>query len=120
MIKILVVDDDIINRRLFKSILDTEGYETLQAPDGGTALRLAKESKPDLIILDIQMPVMDGISAFALLQEEPSTRHIPVIALTSYAMEGDRKKLLSLGFTEHMAKPIELKKFTAVVKNLIG
>jgi two-component system cell cycle response regulator DivK len=118
--KILIVDDDEINRRLFKTILDAEGYKTLQAADGKSALDVAKQESPDLIILDIQMPVMDGITAFSLLKSEPSSNSIPVVALTSYAMEGERKKLLSLGFTEHIPKPIELRKFTEVIKNLIG
>ena len=108
MRSILIVDDEETNQRLLKAILEAKGYETLQAYDGAEGLKFAKESQPDLILMDIQIPEIDGIKAFKLLQSEPSTMNIPIIALTSYAMNGDREKFLSIGFRDYLAKPISI------------
>ena len=94
MRRILVVDDEETNQRLLKAILEAKGYETLQANDGVEGMQFAKESQPDLILMDIQIPEIDGIEAFKILKCEPSTMNIPVIALTSYAMSGEREKFL--------------------------
>lgn len=106
--RILIVDDEETNQRLLKAILEAKGYETLQAYDGTEGIKLAMESQPDLILMDIQIPEIDGIEAFKILQSEPSTMNIPIIALTSYAMSGDREKFLSIGFRDYLAKPISI------------
>jgi two-component system cell cycle response regulator DivK len=119
MSKILIVDDDAMNRRLYQIILEAEGHETHQAEDGKNGIRLAKELLPDLILLDIQMSGMDGIMAYSILQAEPLTKHIPIVALTAYAMEGDKDKLLSIGFKDYIAKPTGKKQFLDIVNKFI-
>ena len=106
--RILIVDDEETNQRLLKAILKAKGYETLQAYDGAEGIKTAMESQPDLILMDIQIPEIDGIKALKLFQSEPSTMNIPIIALTSYAMNGDREKFLSIGFRDYLAKPISI------------
>lgn len=90
--KILVVEDNENNLKLVRALLVSHGYEIIEAVDGEKGVALAKEHKPSLILMDIRMPVMDGISAIKVLKEIPETRDIPVIALTVYAMRGDREK----------------------------
>lgn len=80
----------------------------MQAYDGAKCIEIAKEAQPDIILMDIQMPKIDGTEAFKILQAEPLTRNIPVIALTSYAMTDDREKFLSNGFSDYIAKPISI------------
>jgi two-component system cell cycle response regulator DivK len=113
--RILIVDDEDTNQRLLKAILKPKGYETLEAYDGAEGIKLARESQPDLILMDIQIPEIDGIEAFKILQAEPSTMNIPVIALTSYAMSGDREKFLSLGFRDYVAKAISRNELLVLV-----
>lgn len=116
MSKILIVDDDAMNRRLYQIILESNGHEAIQAADGKAGIRLAKEMLPDLILLDIQMSVMDGIMAFTILRSEPLTKEIPVVALTAYAMEGDKEKLLAIGFKDYIAKPTGKGNFLSIVE----
>jgi two-component system cell cycle response regulator DivK len=106
--RILIVDDEESNQRLLKAILEANGFETLQAYDGAEGIKIAKESQPDLILMDIQIPEIDGIAAFKILQSDPSTMNIPIIALTSYSMRGDRERLLSIGFRDYIAKPLSI------------
>ncbi len=115
MRRILIVDDEETNRDLFRAILEAKGYETLQAYDGPEGIKIAREYQPDLILMDIQIPEIDGMEAFKILQSEPLTMNIPIIALTSYALDGDREKFLSLGFRDYMAKPIAINEFLALV-----
>ena len=115
MRRILIVDDEETNQRLLKAILEAKGYETLQAYNGAECIKIAREYQPDLIFMDIQIPEVDGIMASKILQSEPSTLNIPIIALTSYAMKGDREKFLSLGFRDYVAKPISINAFLALV-----
>jgi two-component system, cell cycle response regulator DivK len=113
--RILIVDDEETNQRLLKAILEAKGYETLKARDGAEGIKLARESQPDLILMDIQIPEIDGIEAFKILQSEPSTMNIPVITLTSYAMSGDSEKFMSLGFRDYVAKPISINELLGLV-----
>lgn len=115
MRRILIADDDETNQRLFKAILEANGYETLQAYDGAKCIEIAKEAQPDIILMDIQMPKIDGTEAFKILQTESLTRNIPVIALTSYAMTDDREKFLSNGFSDYIAKPISIDELLVLV-----
>lgn len=115
MKKILIIDDDEPNQRLFKAILSARGYRAIQAGNGADGIRSAKEDLPDLILMDIQMPEIDGIEAFGILQSDPSTKSIPVIALTSHAMRGDRERLLAVGFRDYIAKPIDVSKFVKLI-----
>lgn len=114
--KILIADDDLKNRKLFRVLLQSSGYKTIEAENGEEAVRLAKEQTPHLILMDIQMPVMDGIAAFKALREDKDSKDIPVIALTSFAMAGDMERLLGLGFDDYISKPIDTEKFLRVIE----
>lgn len=119
MSKVLIIEDNEKNRKLFTLVLGAIGHEPLLAVNGEAGLKVAKEAAPDLILMDIQMPVMDGISAFKALQAEAKTRDIPVIAVTSYAMKGDLERFMALGFSGYMAKPIDVKKFSEMVDEIL-
>lgn len=117
--KILIVDDDEKNCKLMRVILQNYGYETIEAGDGEQAVRLAKERIPDLILMDIQMPVMDGIEAFRILRADPTTKDIKIIAITSYAMKSDKERLLVEGFNGYISKPIDVKEFINTIKSVL-
>ena len=119
MKRILIIEDNEKNLKFIRSLLNSQGYETIEARDGKEGVRLAKEQKPDLVLMDIQMPVMDGVIATKILNEDPETKDIPVIALTSYAMKGDRERFLSEGFVEYIAKPIKVDEFLEVVRRYL-
>lgn len=118
--KILIVDDNEQNRKLFRFILQNSGYEIIESENGEDGLKLAKENHPGLILMDIQMPGIDGAEAFRILRSEPETKDIPVIALTSYAMRGDREKFLEQGFNGYISKPINVKEFMNAIKSVLG
>ena len=117
--KILIVDDDAKTRKLLRAMLQNSGYEIIEAENGEQGIKLAKENIPDLILMDIEMPVMDGMSAFKVIHADESTKNIPVIALTSYAMKGDKEKFLAEGFNSYISKPIDVKEFLKIVKKHI-
>ncbi|MBI5196534.1 MAG: response regulator [Nitrospirae bacterium] len=116
---VLIADDDAKNRKLFKVALRDSGCEIVEAEDGEQCVKLTKEKLPDLILMDIQMPVMDGITALKTLIADPATSKIPVIAVTSYAMKGDRERFLAEGFVDYIPKPIDVNKFKEVIGKYI-
>lgn len=118
--KILVVEDNELNRKLIIAVLTYHGYETLEAMDGAEGVRAAAEHIPDLILMDIQMPVMDGITAAKILRNDPRTKGIRMIALTSFAMEGDRERFMEAGFDDYIAKPINTRQLPELVKKYAG
>jgi len=118
--KILVVDDNENNRLLMSDILKYRGYEIFQAEDGEKAINMARELKPDLILLDMQMPKLDGFAAAKILKSDPLTKDIKLIVVTSFAMKGDREKILALGVDEYIAKPVDTRQFPVVVEKYIG
>ncbi|MBI5641369.1 MAG: response regulator [Nitrospirae bacterium] len=118
--KILVVEDNEKNKVLVRDILTYYGYEVLEAGNGEEGIRKARESHPDLILMDIQLPVMDGIAAGAILKHDPLTEKIKIIALTSFAMKGDREKILDAGFDAYIPKPIDTRKIPVVIKEMLG
>jgi two-component system cell cycle response regulator DivK len=113
---ILIVEDNEKNRRLIKDVLEYHGYLVIEAPNGAEGARLAIERKPDLILMDIQMPVMDGMSAAKLIRSDPAMQGIRMIALTSFAMKGDRERFLEAGFDDYLAKPVDTRKLPGIVK----
>ena len=117
--KILVVEDNEANRMLMRQILQHHGYEVLEAADGAAGLAMAGEHMPDLILLDLQMPVMGGFTVIRELRKTPELSKLKVIAVTSFAMKGDREKALEAGFDEYVTKPIDTRKFVELVKNII-
>ena len=118
--KVLIVEDNAANRLLMVDILKVHGYEVLEAKDGQEGIRLARELRPDLILLDMQMPVLDGIEAARILKSDPETRHIKILAFTSFAMKGDRERILAAGVDEYMAKPIDTRQLPLLVRRLLG
>jgi len=116
----LIVEDEPRNLKLFRDILQVSGYATIEARDGNEGVRLAKERLPNLILMDIQMPVMNGLEAARILKNDASTKDIPVIALTGYAMKGDEERIREAGCDGYIAKPIELKKFLEKVQDYLA
>ena len=113
--RILVVEDNAANMKLASFLLDSAGYAVLTASDAEAGLAIAREAKPDLILMDIQLPGMDGLRATAILKSDALTRDIPVIALTALAMKGDEDRILAAGCDDYIAKPIAYKSFLATV-----
>ncbi|GBE00011.1 polar-differentiation response regulator DivK [bacterium BMS3Abin07] len=118
--KILVAEDNEKNRKLIRDVLRYYGYDVIETENGAECVETAKEHLPDLILLDIQMPVMDGFRAIKVLKEMPETKHIKVIALTSFAMVGDREKILEAGFDDYIAKPINTRQLPLTIKQHLG
>jgi two-component system cell cycle response regulator DivK len=106
MTKILVAEDNPSNRELFRELLESWGYEVVEAVDGEAALRAAGEVNPDALLLDIQMPLLDGYEVLRRLRQDPKLAHLRVMALTAFAMRGDREKALAAGFDAYHSKPI--------------
>ena len=117
---ILIVEDDGKNLKLFRDLLQVSGYTTLEATDGKQGVELAREKKPDLILMDIQMPVMDGLEATKLLKNDDVTKDIPIVALTAYAMQGDEEKMRKAGFDGYISKPIDVKGFLKKISEIIS
>ncbi len=103
--RILVVEDDLDNRRIVVKVLTTAGHRTLEAPDGNTAIAVARREHPDLIIMDLALPGMDGWEASRRLKADPDTADIPIIALTAFAMRGDEERAREAGCDGYLSKP---------------
>jgi len=114
--KILVIEDNEQNIYLVTFILEKHGYEVIQARDGRAGIELAKQTDPDLILLDIQLPVMDGYAVAQELKSNPALSGVPIVAVTSYAMVGDREQILASGCTGYIEKPINPETFMADVE----
>ncbi len=105
---ILIIDDDPKSLVLIRDLLKVSGYKTIEATDGKQGVELAKARKPDLILMDIQMPKMDGLEATRIIKADATTRNIPVLALTAYAMKGDEERILQAGCDGYITKPIDI------------
>ena len=117
--KILLIEDNEQNRILMRQILVRKGYDLLEAKDGLTGIEMARAHMPALILLDIQMPVMNGFMVIRELRNDAELRNIKVIAVTSFAMKGDREKALQAGFDEYVTKPIDTRTFPELVKQVL-
>jgi two-component system cell cycle response regulator DivK len=113
--KVLVVEDNPANLRLAIFLLQSVGHRVLSARDAEAGLLLARNERPDLILMDIQLPLMDGLQATALLKQDETTRDIPVIALTALAMKGDEERIRGAGCDGYIAKPMRYQEFLATV-----
>ena len=118
--KILVVDDTEDNRQILRDLLGMAGYEMVEAHDGAEGVAQATEHKPDLILMDIQMPVMDGYEATRQIKANPELRAIPVIAVTSYALSGDEEKTRAAGCDGYVAKPYSPRLMLSKVREILG
>jgi two-component system cell cycle response regulator DivK len=118
MSTVLIVEDNEKNMKLARDVLQAKGYKTLEAVSGEDGVRLAKEKKPDLVLMDIQLPGINGIEAFKQLRADAKTARIPVIALTASVTPTDRSAISAAGFDAFVSKPINLKEFIDTVKRL--
>ena len=117
---ILVIEDNALNMKLVKSLLGIGKYSVLAAEDAESGMQVARENHPDLILMDIQLPGMDGLTATKILKADQKLNTIPIVALTSHAMEGDDKKALAAGCDGYIAKPIDTKNFLATIGQYIN
>ena len=114
--KVLVVEDNFMNMMLVKEILEVKGYEIIEATDGAQALVMVKSERPDLVLMDINLPIMDGVAVMKALKKDESTSMIPILALTASAMKGDAERFIGEGFDGYVAKPIDMKKLLESVE----
>lgn len=120
MATLLLVEDNEMNRDMLSRRLQRKGYEVLMAVDGGEGVAMARSNKPDLILMDMSLPVMDGWEATRQLKGDADTRAIPVIALTAHAMSGDREKALEAGCDDYDTKPIEFARLLGKIESLLA
>ena len=114
--RVLVVEDNEKNMKLFRDVLLAAGYRTLEATTGGRALELAVEHAPDLVLMDVRLPDIDGVRALSRLRADARTATIPVLALTAQAMQGDRERFLAAGFDGYLAKPVDVLELLGTVR----
>ncbi len=117
---ILIVEDNEKNLKLVRDVLQVKGYATLEAGTAEDGIRLAAERHPDLILMDIQLPGMNGIDALKVLRADPATAAIPVVAVTASVMQQDRSQITEAGFDGYIGKPINLKEFLAAVQRTLA
>jgi two-component system cell cycle response regulator DivK len=118
--RILVVEDTEDNRQIVRDLLTSAGFEVLEATDGAAGLALAGTSRPDLVIMDVQLPVMDGYEATRRLKSDPALRAIPVIAVTSYALSGDEERSRAAGCDGYLSKPFSPSYLLRMVRGFLG
>jgi CheY-like chemotaxis protein len=106
MSKILIAEDNAVNRELLRELLEMRGHTVAEACDGEEALRMIEQTQPDLLLLDIGMPLLDGFGVMRKIRENPYFASLPVVAVTAYAMQGDREKILSSNFDGYLSKPV--------------
>jgi two-component system cell cycle response regulator DivK len=117
--KILIIEDSPTNMKLVSFLLVQSGHDVLEAENADSGIVLARGRQPDLILLDIQLPGMDGLTAARLLKNDPLTRHVPIIAMTAFAMSGDEERFLAAGCDGYIAKPIRYKKLFKMVDSFL-
>jgi two-component system cell cycle response regulator DivK len=114
--QVLVVEDNDKNMKLFRDVLVASGYRTLEATTGGEAVKLAAEHAPDLVLMDIELPDIDGLETLSRLRADERTASIPVLALTAQAMHGDRERFLAAGFDDYISKPVNVLELVDTVR----
>ncbi|MBI1745973.1 MAG: response regulator [Acidobacteria bacterium] len=118
--KILVIEDNLINRMLLVDILKVKGHSVTEADDGLSGITLAQEEDFDLILMDLNLPGIDGLSATNTLRNNPKTKSVPIIAITAHAMKGDEEKILASGCNAYIAKPIDTRQFVQIVAKFLA
>lgn len=118
--QVLLVEDNDDNRMIFATILDHFGYDVVQAPNGRDGVDMAEQHRPDLIIMDISLPVMDGLEATRRIRANPNTATIPVLAVTAHTRDCDRDRVIDAGCNDYLAKPVEPRKLVQRVQCMIG
>ncbi len=114
--RILIVEDNEKNMKLFRDVLSAKGYRTLEATSGAQAIELALEHAPDLVLMDIRLPDVDGVEALGRLRSDERTTSIPVVAVTAQAMRGDRDRFLAAGFDGYVPKPVDIAELVSMVR----
>lgn len=117
---LLIVEDNVHNLKLARDVLGHVGYATVEARDGEQAVELARSRRPDMILMDIQLPGMDGLETLARLRADPETAQIPAVAFTAFAMKDDRERFLAAGFHGYLEKPISVRDFPSQVAALLA
>ena len=118
--KILIVEDNELNMKLFHDLLEAQGYEILETREGLQALSLAREHRPDLILMDIQLPEISGLEVTKWLKEDDELASIPVVAVTAFAMKGDEERIREGGCEAYLSKPISVGKFIETIRHFLG
>jgi CheY-like chemotaxis protein len=119
MTKILIAEDNSVNRELLRELLEMRGYTVVEACDGEEALRMIEETQPDLLLLDIGMPVLDGFAVVRKIRENPRLAALPVVAVTAYAMQGDRERILNSNFDGYLSKPVNSRSLAEELDRLL-
>ena len=117
--RILLVEDTEDNRQIVRDLMESAGYDLIEAEDGATGVAMAAEHRPDLILMDIQLPVMDGYEACRRIKAQPELRHIPIVAVTSYALSGDEAKTIEAGCDGYVAKPFSPRQLLAKINEFL-
>jgi two-component system, cell cycle response regulator DivK len=120
MIKVLIAEDNAVNRELLRELLEDRGYAVVEACDGQEALRMVDETQPDILLLDIGMPVLDGYAVARKIRENPALAPLPILAVTAYAMQGDREKILHSGFDGYLSKPVNASALAGEIERLLN
>ena len=118
--KVLIVEDNELNMKLFHDLLEAQGYDILETREGLAALSLAREHRPDLILMDIQLPEISGLEVTKWLKEDKDLAHIPVVAVTAFAMKGDEERIREGGCEAYLSKPISVGKFIETIRHFLG
>ncbi|MCB1508149.1 MAG: response regulator [Hyphomicrobiaceae bacterium] len=117
---ILIVEDNDLNLKLFRDLLEANGYKTLHTKNGMEALDLARQNMPDLVLMDIQLPEVSGLDVTGWMKEDETLRHIPIVAVTAFAMKGDEERIRAAGCEGYISKPITVMKFLETVRAFLG
>ncbi len=118
--KILIVEDNELNMKLFNDLLEAHGYGTVQTNDGRNVIDLARQHKPDLVLMDIQLPGISGLEVTRMIKADDELKHIPVLAVTAFAMKGDEEKIREGGCDDYIAKPISVPNFLETINKYLG
>jgi CheY-like chemotaxis protein len=119
MTTVLVAEDNPVNCELLRELLEARGYNVIEAQDGQEALRMIEQAHPDIVLLDIGMPVLDGFAVIRKIRENPGLPALPVLAVTAYAMQGDRESVLNAGFDGYVSKPINARDLATEIERLL-
>ncbi len=117
---VMIVEDNELNMKLFHDLLDAHGYQTIESRDGVEALKVARDERPDLILMDIQLPEVSGLEVTKWLKQDESLRAIPVIAVTAFAMKGDEERIREGGCEAYVSKPISVISFLKTIDSFLG
>ena len=120
MNKVLIAEDNAVNRELLRELLESRGYSVSEACDGREALEAVRQTQPDILLLDIGMPILDGFALISKIREDPASATLPVLAITAYAMHGDREKIMNSGFDGYLSKPVNANSLIAEMDRLLA